>query len=189
VQGDAPYKFLWWRGTQHYEVVLDTAAVKAVQHEGADAIEVTFASSHATVGSKVVHPARFVRARVLFDRLHIEGGTLRFRVADFRLTIGSRWWLFPIRLSSGALEQQLNGGTLPLAIVNQSVAVALPDCINTNYEKFKARLHACGDPGQKIGWLSFERGIQSRTFVLDPNTALLRRTGNTTQVSVQLTAH
>jgi hypothetical protein len=140
------------------------------------------------VGTKNIHPARFVHARLLFDRLHVEGNTLRFRVADFRITVGARWWLFPIRLSSGALEQQLNGGVIPLAILNQNVTVALPDCVFTNYEKFKARRHACGDPDQKIGWLSFEQGVQSRTFVLDPSTALVRSTAKAIQLSLQLTA-
>jgi hypothetical protein len=49
-----------------------------------------------------------------------------------------------------------------------------PPCIDTNWIKMKADYRTCSDLGQRIGFLSFERGYGSGReeigFIIDPTT-------------------
>jgi hypothetical protein len=85
----------------------------------------------------------------------------------------------PIRLSSGQLEQQLNGGTVDIgSIPSETVSVPgdfSPPCVNTGWPKVKADYHLCpNDPDQRLGWLSYERHLGSSweavNFGIDPMT-------------------
>lgn len=184
VSEESTYKILFWKKKIRWQVVLDTAALRFVKHEGKDAIEARVGSHFAVIGRHRVigkGAIRSVTGRVLFDRLQNDNGTLKFRVADFNVRIKVwRFLVFRIRLSSGQLEQQLNGGEIPFATVPPSEVISLPDdhlsppCVDTKWDKMKADYHLCNDPGQRIGWLSFERhygsGSEAIGFILDPST-------------------
>jgi hypothetical protein len=184
VSEEGSYKILFWTKKIKWQAVIDTAAVRFTKNEGKDAIEAQVGSHFAIIGKhRVVGKGAInsVTGRVLFDRLRNDNGTLDFRVADFNVKIKFwRFLVFRIRLSSGQLEQQLNGGSIPFATVPPQEVVSLPDdqysppCVNTGWDKMKADYRACNDPGQRIGWLSFERGYGSGSeaigFVLDPST-------------------
>lgn len=184
VSEEGTYKILFWKKKIKWQAIIDTAAVQFVKNEGKDAVEAQVGSHFAIIGNhRVVGKGAInsVTGRVLFDRLRNDNGTLKFRVADFNVKIKFwRFLVFRIRLSSGQLEQQLNGGSIPFATVPPQEVVSLPDdhysppCVNTGWDKMKADYRACNDPGQRIGWLSFERGYGSGSeaivFFLDPST-------------------
>src|SRR5258708_17377923 len=193
VTGQSDYQILWWHRTAKWEAILDGARVQLTQFNGAEAMKVSFTSTHAClIEVKARKNGDFcfplvATATAIFDRLSTAGGSLKFRVADFKVELRDKCFLIPIRLSSGELEQSLNGGSITLATVNHSFTFGLPDCIDTGYEKFKADYFACGDPDQKIGTLSFEKGYgtghQSVTLYLNDLNAQLRRDNNRLQLS------
>ena len=183
VSGEGPVKILFWTKTVKWAAVINTANAKFTKHDGQDAIQADVGSTFATVGGhKLVgkHAIRSVDGEALFDRFRVENGVLKFRVADFKVKIHfTRFLFFPIRLSSGQLEQQLNKGSVPIANL-LGVTVSLPDsqykppCVDTHWDKMKADYGSCNDPGQRIGFLSFERGYGSGReaigFLVDPAT-------------------
>lgn len=87
-------------------------------------------------------------------------------LADFRVKVKTNWFVFPIILSSGALEASMNHGTIPIATVANNFSVALPGCVFTNAGFLWARNGACT---ARSKWLSFESGTQSLDFAIDPH--------------------
>ncbi len=179
-------------GTKEYEVILDIArstfeAAPALATPNKEtrpaqifypAMDVTLGTTHAIVrkvkykdGKRIVGKDKFVKrvlAKALFDRFQVDPSQgFRFRVADFKVLVKTRWFVIPIRLSSGGLEQTLNGGTVPIANLKQEFGYSVPECVDTKWDKMKARRGSCNDPGQKIGWLSYEWGKPSTLLTLD----------------------
>src|SRR4029077_20719213 len=111
-------------------------SVSFVKHDGKDALQVTLTTSYAKIGNgkpQIGHgkPLSAIKAVVLLDRIDAGGGILYFRVADFRVFIRAGCFIFPIKLSSGQLQQALNGGQIPLT-GNMNFRIDLPVCIWTN---------------------------------------------------------
>jgi hypothetical protein len=193
IKGRAKYKFWFIHGTREYEVILDGANVLIKDD---NTIHADLSASRAVVrqvrhGQAVLGHDKNVAsllARVEFDRLRLEGSSLKFRVADFGLDLKTRLFVLPIRLSSGQLEQTLNGGEISLATLTTDFPIALPACQWTGYEKFKSRANSsCGVP-QIIGDLSLDAGVQKITFSLDLAGLKFRRLGKTLQLSVPMSA-
>lgn len=162
------------------DVLLNGGSVKYVTHEKEPAVEVLLRSTEVKMGdSHIVGGGSFlsnVTGRILFDRLRIEGNKLRFRVADFRIKVGTKLCLgIPVTLSSGELENSLNGGSLDLGGI-ATQALALPKCLDA-HEKFISTPGACGEPIPvngligKLGHLSGNRVVK---FTFDPSTLALR---------------
>jgi hypothetical protein len=182
ISDEGTYRILFWKKTIKWQAVLDSASVVFTKSEGSDAIEAQVGSTyirlgkHTLVGKKAL---KAVSGRILFDNLQNEDGMLHFRVADFRVRVKvNRFLVIRIRLSSGDLEKQLNGGIIPIAKTPQSIALSLPDdhfdppCVYTGWDKLKADYRACNDADQRIGYLSFERrgsGKARLFFLLEPS--------------------
>jgi len=162
---------------KHFEIVFDGATVKFVKHNGGDAISVSLSTTYAKIGNGkplVGHgkPLSQIKATVLLDRIVAEDGALKFRVADFRVAISSWFLIFPIKLSSGQLEQSLNNGLIPLTgILN--LEIDLPVCINTGSDKFISGPNTC-NPVPWIGYLGYFSGPRIATFTIDPTTIITR---------------
>lgn len=181
MRGSASYSILLWKGEMPYELVLDGAHAELIDHEGAGAIKLKLTASRAALGEPAhktswISPSNVVQsasATILLDRLAFVPGSLAFRVADFHVDLQSSFGPFGVHLSSGRLQQALNGGRISIANVADAT-FAIPACVNTNYIKLKARRHTCDDPDQRIGWLSFESGRQSIKVAVQPGSLRLR---------------
>jgi hypothetical protein len=167
--------------TTKADVLLNGESVRYIAHEGKPAVEVLLLSSEANIDGKHVVAGsdtflRSVSGRVLFDRFRLEGNKIGFRVADFRVLVKSRWLIFPIGLSSGALEATLNGGTIDVGGIQEQV-VELPKCIPNAGEKFISTPGACGEPPEYnglIGRLGHLAGNRLVHFSFDPSTLGVR---------------
>src|ERR1700678_1869474 len=182
ISDEGTYRILFWKRKIKWQAVMTIASVGFTQNEGKDAFEIKIGSTFAKVGDSKLVGTKAINAvtgDILLDRLQLQNQVLHFRVADFKIKIKvARFIIFPIRLSSGQLEDQLNHGSLVLANVPFPIQVSLPDpqfsppCVNTNWDKMKADYRLCNDPGQRIGYLSFERGYgggyESIGFRIDP---------------------
>jgi len=100
---------------------------------------------------------------------------LNFRVAEFRvnLKLKKKFPKIGFRLSAGALEQQLNGGRIPLGAKTEPVALTLSECI-AGGDKFKTRDGDCSAPGKRVGYLSrpvdqIYEVPRGKVFTLDKN--------------------
>jgi hypothetical protein len=160
-----------------FEIVFDGASIQFVQHEGADALQVTLTTTYAKIGNgKPIlghgKPINKIQASILLDRIQATNGKLNFRVADFRIKIRTWFFIFPIKLSSGQLQQALNNGQIPLT-GNVNLPLSLPNCINTNFDKFISTPGTCNTQ-PLIGFLGHFSGPMTATFNLDPTTILLR---------------
>lgn len=175
VTGQHDFKVLWWKKTIQYEVVLDGAAVSVTQDQnGTPIANVSLSSGYASIrsvksknGHLIVGPERFIKrvsANATFDRFGFDWNAkaIGFRVSDFGLKIKTSWFIFPIRLSAGQLEEALNHGMIDVAQLTKSFDVGLGPCLYTGYDKFKSSATSYCDPnhptfqGQVIGSLSYE---------------------------------
>jgi len=170
-------KILSWNFEREADIVFDGASVRHIQHDGSDAFEVMLSSSSAQVGGTRLAAAdgKFlsgITGRVVLDRLRVEEGIIRFRVADFRVLVESSVLLIPVKFSSGALESALNGGKVDLGRIADT-ALSLPGCVDAG-EKFISTPGACGEPVQRngiIGKLGYKSG--KREIVFKPNASSL----------------
>jgi hypothetical protein len=212
VTGQSEYKILWWRKRVQYEIVLDGASVSEAQApDGTPIMNVSLSSGYALLrdikkknGHTIIGPGRLIKrvtAAARFDRFRydIDANAVRFNVSDFGLKIKTWWFVFPIRLSAGQLEEALNHGIIDVAQVAKPFDLGLERCINTGYEKFKSAAAAsCNEsyPNvQLIGYLSYEPqgegggGVPpyKRTFHVDPNSVLIQRQKEAIHFRLRLT--
>jgi hypothetical protein len=162
---------------KHFEVVFDGASVAFVKHSGGDAISVSLTSTYAKIGNGpplIGHgkPLNKIKASILLDRIVAKNGELKFRVADFRITISSWFFIFPIKLSSGQLEQSLNDGEIPLT-GNVNLEMDLPICIYTGFDKFISPPNTC-NPAPWFDYLGYMSGPPKAIFTIDPSTIIIR---------------
>jgi hypothetical protein len=176
VQGTVDRQILFFHIKKKYEVFLDGATAMFEPHEGSTGVRANLSSSRWTISDKALRrtpsqsgPIKDVTASILFDRFMLGDQVLKFRVADFRLKIRTKWFVFPITLSSGQLEDSLNGGTVPLAGFKNRFSIDLPSCVKPNSDILWAAAGKCTDIcPQRKGCMSFTQGVQSLVFVLDP---------------------
>ena len=172
VSGVAEGKFLFFTVKKHFEVVLDIAAT-TITDNPSGSITVELGSSYARIGNGSPQigngqPLKSVSGSVTIDNVRYEVDAVKFRVADFRINLKTSHFLFPIRLSSGALERGLNNGTIPLTEATKA-QIELPKCLFTAYDKFKSPAGVCAQP-QLIGWLGHVSGKRATTATLDLST-------------------
>jgi len=196
VQGTVDKQILFFHIKKKYEVFLDGAIAAFEPHEGSTAVRVNLSTSKWTIsdgkGSKQSAaqsgPIKSVTASVLFDRFMLDNEVLKFRVADFRLKIRTSWFVFPITLSSGDLENNLNGGTVPLAGFKNRFSIDLPNCVKPNSDILWSAVGKCTDIcPQRKGCMSFTQGIQSLVFILDP-TIQVQSQGEFLHLALRVTA-
>lgn len=188
-QGEIDSKFLFFHIKRHITIYLDGADAKYTPHDGSYALQANLSTSKwiiSKVGETNANsskgPIKSVTASMMFDRFALDEGNLKFRVADFRIKVKTRWFVFPIVLSSGALEDSLNHGSIPIATMTNDVNITLPDCVPTNTDILWARAGAC--PARQK-WLSFEFGTKSIKFTLNPN-LIVRMSGDALHLGVLL---
>jgi len=158
---------------RHFEIVFDEGSASFVKHEGGDAVSVNLTAGYLKIGHwpSIVGRRRLIKkikATVLFDRIVAQDGTLKFRVADFHLQIRSWFFVFPIKLSSGQLEAQLNGGSIPLTGKND-IPLELPICVFTGLDKLMSPPGTCG-PYAMFERLGYIEGPRAATFTIDSST-------------------
>lgn len=189
-QGVIEGKFLFFHIKRRIEVYIDGAEAKYIPHDGSYAVQSNISTSRWTI-SKVgdANPRRSkgavksVTASMMFDRFMFDQGNVKFRVADFRIKVKTNWFVFPIVLSSGALEDSINHGTIPIATMSNTFSVALPDCVFTGTDILWARNGACP---ARPKWLSFESGTKSVNFAIDPS-LVLRLKGDSLHLGLLMT--
>jgi len=195
VQGTLDRRILFFHIRKKYEVFIDGAETTFEPHEGSTAVRVNLSSSRWTItnadskrATPKSGPIKDVTASILFDRFVLDDELLKFRVADFRLKIRTKWLAFPITLSSGQLQDSLNGGTVPLAGFKNSFSIDLPSCVKTNADILLCQAGKCTDicPRRKE-CLSFAEGTQSLAFTLDP-TIQTQAQGDFLHLALRVTA-
>jgi hypothetical protein len=194
IQGTVEKQILFFHIKKTYEVFLDGAQVAFEPHGGSTAVRLNLsASKWAIHDSKSKYtaqqsgPIKSVTASILFDRFVLQDEEIKFRVADFRLKIKALWFVFPITLSSGGLEEQLNHGLVPVAGVRSQYSIDLPTCVKTP-DMLWAPVGECNALcPQRKGCLGFVQGIQSLIFTLDP-TIEVQSQNNFLHLALRITA-
>lgn len=188
-------KILFFHIRKKIEVFLDGAHAAFEPHEGSTGVRVNLSSSRWAVHNlnteKAAQPSRILKsvtASVLFDRFTLGDEQLNFRVADFRLKIRTRWFVFPVTLSSGQLQENLDGGVLPLAGIKSKFSIDLPPCVKTNTDSLWSAQGTCTNLcPQRKGCLSVTQGYPSIIFALDPKIQV-EPSGNFLHLAIHITA-
>ena len=115
--------------------------------------------------------------------LRFEDAAFKLPVTDFAIRVAPRFLTLRGVNISKALKDLVSPNALALASIGD---MTIPDCLYTGQEKFKARRFMCGDPGQKIGWLSLEAGVSKLGVRADVDTTTLRRLKAETQASIRV---
>lgn len=194
ISGSVPYRFLFWAGALDFETFLDGAVVKLGKGKTADTVTIELSSSRSSV-RRVSHGRSgagapqsgkgTVAGKIVLDHIHFKDGFLRFRVADFRLKVGSHLGWIPLRRWTLPLQSALGGGAIPVAKSIGPMEFALPECVGTPEVRLKA-LRKCNPADDGNWYLSFAGGTQKQTITIDEQSLRVRLAGNSIQASLKL---